>query len=144
MTAFAAFWMLAGNGGQDFTPPSWKAAADAESASFDFCHEGGGMNCVVDGDTIWYRGNNIRIADIDTPETHAPRCAAEAELGAKATDRLHELLNDGAFSLANIDRDTDRHGRQLRLLTRDGESIGGTLVNEGLARWYEGGRRSWC
>ena len=48
---------------------------------FSLCHTGGGGNCVVDGDTFWCNGQKIRIADIDTPETHPARCAAEAELG---------------------------------------------------------------
>jgi endonuclease YncB( thermonuclease family) len=32
----------------------------------------------------------------------------------------------------------------LRILTRGGQSLGAVLVAEGLARFYEGGRRSWC
>jgi micrococcal nuclease len=119
-------------------------AADTESASFGMCHNGGGTNCVVDGDTIYYRGTKIRIADIDTPETHEPRCSGEADLGAAATRRMHQLVNAGPFSLQSIDRDEDNYGRKLRILTRGGESIGDQLVDEGLARYYEGGRRSWC
>ena len=120
------------------------SAADTEAASFGMCHSGGGTNCVVDGDTIWYRGTKIRIADIDTPETHQSRCAAEAERGAAATQRLYELVNAGPFTLQSIDRDEDRYGRKLRILTRGGTSLGDILVEEGLARYYEGGRRSWC
>ena len=120
------------------------SAADSEAASFGMCKSGGGTNCVVDGDTIWYRGTKIRIADIDTPETHQSRCAAEAELGAAATRRLHQLVNAGPFTLQSIDRDEDRYGRKLRIITRGGESLGEILVEEGLARYYEGGRRSWC
>lgn len=147
MAAFAAFWALSGYLSPYFAPAtstSVGSASDTESASFSFCHTGGGTNCVVDGDTIWYQGDNIRIADIDTPETHPPSCAREAELGAAATERLQSLLNAGAFSIESIDRDTDRYGRQLRILTRDGQSIGGMLVDDGLARYYAGGRRSWC
>lgn len=114
------------------------------SASFGMCHTGGGTNCVVFGDTFWMAGEKIRIADIDTPETHPPRCAEEARLGAAATARLRALLNVGPVTLERIDRDTDRYGRKLRVVTRGGESLGGVLVNEGLARWYGGGRRSWC
>lgn len=120
------------------------SSADTEAATFGFCHSGGGTNCVVDGDTIWYHGTKIRIADIDTPETHQPRCAAEAELGAAATQRMKQLINEGPFALQSIDRDQDRYGRKLRILTRGGQSLGGVLVDEGLARYYEGGRRSWC
>lgn len=116
----------------------------AVRASFGFCHTGGGTNCVVDGDTIWLAGQKIRVADIDAPETHPPRCAYEAALGTRATRRLQQLLNNGAISLQAIDRDTDRYGRKLRIVLVDGRSVGGRLVDEGLARWYAGGRRPWC
>ncbi len=119
-------------------------AADTEAASFVFCHNNGGTNCVVDGDTIWYRGTKIRIAGIDTPETHQPKCAAEAKLGAAATRRMLQLVNAGPFTLQSINRDEDRFGRKLRILTRGGKSLGDILVEEGLARYYKGGRRSWC
>ena len=66
---------------------------------FTMCHSGGGTNCVVDGDTFRMSGEKIRIADIDTPETHPARCAREAELGKAATHRLHALLNSGTVSL---------------------------------------------
>ena len=111
---------------------------------FALCHAGGGTNCVVDGDTFWLDGEKIRIADIDTPETHPPRCAYEAELGDRATRRLRALLNEGALELETIDRDTDRYGRKLRRVVRDGRSLGDVLVGEGLARPYGTGRRSWC
>lgn len=120
------------------------SSSDRDAARFGMCHAGGGSNCVVDGDTIYYRGVKIRIADIDTPETHQPRCPAEAALGARATQRLHALVNAGSFTLESVDRDEDRFGRKLRVLTRGGESLGGVLVEEGLARWYRGGRQPWC
>lgn len=147
MAAFASFWALSAYVDLDRFPVPWSSPAsviDTESASFGFCHEGGGTNCVVDGDTIWYQGKKIRIADIDTPETHPPRCEREAALGAAATQRLQSLLNAGAFSVESIDRDNDSYGRQLRVLTRNGGSIGGMLVDEGLARNYGNGRQSWC
>ena len=146
MVAFAFFWFVPDYLGYTGRPISLvsSTATDSESGNFSFCHTGGGYNCVVDGDTIWYQGANIRIADIDTPETHPSGCAREAELGEAATNKLHSLLNTGAFSIENIDRDTDRYGRQLRILKRNGESIGGMLVDDGLARWYEGGRQPWC
>jgi endonuclease YncB( thermonuclease family) len=118
--------------------------SDTLSADFGFCHSGGGTDCVVDGDTFWFRGEKYRIADIDTPETHGPACSAEGALGARATMRLQALLNAGAFSLERGDRDTDRYGRALRIVTRDGQSIGGQLVAEGLARRWDGARHPWC
>lgn len=99
---------------------------------------------MVDGDTAWIGGEKIRIADIDAPETHPPRCDNEAELGNRATRRLAELMNAGPFELKVIGRDRDRYGRKLRVLVRGGSSLGGLLVAEGLARAWEGRRRPWC
>ena len=48
------------------------------------------------------------------------------------------------MTLSGIGRDRDRYGRRLRIVAVDGVSVGETLVGEGLARWYAGGRRSWC
>jgi micrococcal nuclease len=111
---------------------------------FTYCFTGGGTNCVVDGDTFWIDGQKVRIADIDAPETHQPRCSEEAELGDAATRRLHALLNAGPFVLASADRDVDRYGRKLRIVMRGRSSIGEKLVDEGLAREWDGARHSWC
>jgi micrococcal nuclease len=120
------------------------ATVSGSTHTFSFCHVGGGTNCVVDGDTFWMDGRKIRIADIDTPETHPPRCPEEATLGAQATQRLQALLNAGPVTLESIERDTDKYGRALRIVTRDGQSLGAMLVAEGLARPWEGSRRPWC
>jgi micrococcal nuclease len=124
--------------------PAEASAAGGERVQFSSCHVGGGYNCVVDGDTIWLRGQKIRIADIDTPETHDFRCPSEKELGDRATRRLQQLLNNGVVSLQSIDRDEDRYGRKLRIVLVNGTSVGDTLVGEGLARWYGSGRQPWC
>jgi endonuclease YncB( thermonuclease family) len=122
------------------------ASIDREAASFGECTGSVRINCVVDGDTFWYRGEKIRIADINTPEVSEPGCAREAALGARATRRLLALLNDGAFSLERdpSGRDTDRYGRKLRSVYRNGESLGRMLVDEGLAETWKGYRSSWC
>jgi endonuclease YncB( thermonuclease family) len=124
--------------------PAQAAAASGERIQFSSCHVGGGYNCVVDGDTIWLKGQKIRIADIDTPETHDFRCPYEKALGDRATRRLQQLLNNGTVSLRSIDRDEDRYGRKLRIVLVNGRSVGDTLVGEGLARWYGSGRQRWC
>lgn len=125
--------------------PTGATAKDEIVRTFTLCHTGGGTNCVVDGDTVWLDGEKIRIADIDAPETHPSRCTREADLGGKATQRLHALVNAGPFSVTTIgNRTEDRYGRQLRVLTRDGKSLGDTLVSEGLARTWGGRREPWC
>lgn len=102
-------------------------------------------NCVIDGDTFYYHGDKVRIADIDAPETRGAQCDAEAALGARATTRLRELLNEGPFELRSFQsRDTDRYGRKLRIVMRNGASLGERLVTEGLARRWSGRRMPWC
>jgi micrococcal nuclease len=114
-------------------------------SAFRLCAGRRPSNCVVDGDTIWYGGVKIRLADIDTPEVFSPKCASEAALGRRATERLQELLNAGPFEIApSGSRDADRYGRKLRILERHGRSLGDTLIAEGLARPWDGARHSWC
>jgi len=117
----------------------------AVSARFTICGHAKRIDCMVDGDTFWMAGTKIRIADIDTPETHPPRCASEARAGKAATLKMQALLNAGPFTLVPIKRDVDRYGRKLRIVERDGKSLGEALVRTGLARRYGGGKRApWC
>jgi micrococcal nuclease len=114
------------------------------AATFTLCSNAPRINCVVDGDTFWLRGEKVRMADINAPETHAAGCPAEAELGQRATFRLMTLLNAGPFELAVAGRATDRYGRALRVVTRGGRSLGAQLVSEGLAEPWRGRRSDWC
>ena len=120
------------------------ASPDREIAHFTSCSGPVRDNCVVDGDTFWYAGEKIRVADINTPEVSDPQCAREAQLGERASARLLALLNQGAFTLETVDRDRDPYGRLLRTVTRDGASVGAVLVREGLAEEWQGYRREWC
>lgn len=126
--------------------PAAARSQDREAASFVPCAGRQRITCVVDGDTFWYRGEKFRLADINAPETGRPKCPREAELGARATRRLGELLNAGAFTLAPnpFGDDRDRYGRRLRAVTRRGESIGARLTAEGLAERWQGRRGDWC
>ena len=117
---------------------------DTLDASFPFCTGSTRTTCIVDGDTFWFAGEKVRVSDIDTPELSPPRCEAERVKGEAAKRRLQELLNAGPFSMVTGLRDEDQYGRKLRMVTRDGRSIGEVLVGEGLARRWEGSRRSWC
>jgi endonuclease YncB( thermonuclease family) len=115
------------------------------SGTFHHCGTFNQRNCVVDGDTIHYEGMKIRIADIDTPEVSEPKCAHEAELGRRATLRLLELMNAGPFEIVRAGgRDEDRYGRKLRIIERNGRSLGDVLVAEGLAHRWDGARHGWC
>lgn len=124
--------------------PNLHSKTSPVSETFGYCKWGGGTNCVVDGDTFWFQGQDIRIADIDAPETHDWHCPSEKALGDKATERLHELVNSGPITLQSIDRDEDVYGRKLRLVYVNGASVGETLISEGLAHRYVHGKLPWC
>ena len=66
-------------------------------------------------------------------------------VGEQATQRLLQLMNGGPFDVVSVgNRDEDRYGRKLRVIERDGRSLGAVLISEGLARRWDGARRSWC
>lgn len=107
------------------------------------CHAGTRVTCVVDGDTLWWRGEKIRLAGIDTPELEHPACPGPAAGAVAARDRLIVLIN--AASRIRISRaGQDHYGRTLAALFGDGEDLGARLVTEGLARVYVPGEAPWC
>lgn len=124
--------------------PKLAIAPDIVFLTLPMCRNGRGSDCVIDGDTFHLAGQSIRVADIDTPETRDYSCAAEKALGDRATLRMQQLLNAGPFELQPYERDEDQYGRKLRIVARDGQSLGRILVNEGLARAWDGSRHSWC
>ena len=128
-------------------PPIGPLAAPAElvSTKFSPCGPGRAPACVVDGDTFKLGDRKIRIIGIDAPELVAPQCPGEGVLARRAADRLRALLNQGEFEMiAHRLQREDRHGRDLMVIRRDGQSIGSTLIDEGLAHRYIGSKRSWC
>ena len=119
-------------------------AMDIKRAEFTYCDRAPRVNCVVDGDTFWYQGRKIRISDINTPEISRPKCTQESALAKRAKSRLYALLNEGTFTLKSGPRDKDHYGRYLRIIERNGNSLGDILIAEGLAHRWKGRKESWC
>lgn len=108
---------------------------------------------VVDGDTLAVRvqvwigqeiETNVRILGIDTPEMHS-RCQQERALAKDARTALATLLKDGTVMLYDI-RNDKYAGRVLaQAKTADGRDISAHMIEQGLARPYEGqARKKWC
>ena len=98
---------------------------------------------VVDGDTLDVAGERIRIVNIDTPEMPPKaECASEADGALRARDSLDTFVRAGSVTLERTG--TDRYGRTLAHVRVDGEDAGEALVAAGLARPWDGRRRSWC
>jgi endonuclease YncB( thermonuclease family) len=117
---------------------------DVRPGSFALCAGPVRANCVVDGDTFWFRGEKIRVADIDAPELSEPACPAERQARGMSRDRLLQMLNEGRFQLTSGWRDEDRFGRKLRMVSRSGRSLGDRLAEERLARRWDGPDFGWC
>ncbi len=100
--------------------------------------------CVVDGDTIWLQGVNLRLESYDTPEPYTDICGgqAEVELAKLASARLLELLNGNPFTVEA--HGTDRYDRTLATIRIGGRDVGDILIGEGLARKWPNGREFWC
>ncbi|MGV6812587.1 MAG: thermonuclease family protein [Brevirhabdus sp.] len=113
----------------------------------DLTEEGCRLGRVYDGDTVALvcsdETRTARLRGFDTPETRDPGCAAEAALGKAATERLRALVGGGPITLESHGR--DKYGRVLTTLRIAGRDVGDTLVTEGLAVAYRGGKRiNWC
>ena len=37
-----------------------------------------------------------------------------------------------------------RYGRKFQIVEVDGQNVDDRLIDEGLARYYDGGRKPWC
>lgn len=102
------------------------------------------QTCVVDGDTIWLQGVNLRLESYDTPEPYNDICGGRAEvaLAKQASARLMQLLNGSAFTVET--KGEDGYGRTLATIRIDGRDVGEILISEGLARRWPNGDEFWC
>lgn len=144
--------MLGGNGSSPSTrttapaPISTAMAAQAPGeyrVNFRMCGRDR-VTCIVDGDTIWLEGQNLRLESYDTPEPYNDICGGQAEvdLAHRASARLLELLNSNSFTVDY--HGTDRYGRTLATIRIGGRDVGDILIDEGLARRWPNGREFWC
>jgi micrococcal nuclease len=117
-------------------------AAAARALRFGQCYNAQGPNCVLDGGTIYVRGTKVVIAGIDAPQIQGAGCAAETDRGIDAAVRLADLLNSGKVSVGAPFR--DEYGRDVRKVSVDDEDVGGTLIEAGAAREYDGKPQGWC
>jgi endonuclease YncB( thermonuclease family) len=99
---------------------------------------------VLDGDTIqvFRQRPNVRLVGFNAPEIHNTACQAEADLGAKATRRLRELVRAGGLEFEYVRCSCPEftqgtfacnYGRSCGTLRSNGRDVGTTLIVEGLA-----------
>lgn len=123
---------------------SASAEMDGRQQSFSMCGRDR-YNCVVDGDTIWLDGRNLRLASYDTPEPYDGICGGQAEvdLAKQASRRLLELLNTNPFTVETFGLD-NTGARTLTTIRIGGRDVGDILIEERLARRWPAGVEWWC
>src|SRR5262249_16275005 len=98
---------------------------------------------VIDGDTIrvYHVQPNVRLVGFNAPET-TNTCQAEAELGARATRRLRDLIRAGNLKFEYVRCScpqqtqgpfASNYGRDCGTLKANGRDVGAILIEEGLA-----------
>lgn len=102
--------------------------------------------CLVDGDTLWLFGENIRLKDFDTPEPQTQICGGEFEkdLAHQASARLLELLNSNEWMIERFGFDSTSSKRRLATISIGGRDVGDILIAERLARHWPDGEEWWC
>ena len=117
----------------------------------------GVVTSVYDGDTVTmevliWKGQkveaSIRLKGIDTPEMRG-KCSAEKLLAIKARDFVRDLTLNKLTILEAIPYEGKADGKYGRIIgtlyTPTGQNINQMLVDKGLAREYDAGKRqSWC
>lgn len=111
------------------------------------------VTTIYDGDTFtatidsWPpligKSISVRIHGIDTPEMRG-KCRQEIELARKAKKATVEMIREAkTIELRNMRR--DKYFRILAEAYADGASIGETLIKQGFAVRYDGGKKiDWC
>jgi endonuclease YncB( thermonuclease family) len=136
--------------------PSRSAAASARLEQSAFWLRGqhpAAVTRVVDGDTFEARVHVwpgidittlVRLRGIDAPEFKA-RCMEERVKAEAARERLQTLLDQGDVFVSQVE--FDKYGGRVlaAAATRRTPDVSAALLQAGLARRYEGGRRDgWC
>src|SRR5215472_5510000 len=108
---------------------------------------------VIDGDTLqaYHQHPNVRLVGFNAPETRNAACQAEADLGARATRRLRDLVKLGNLDFKYVrcscpegtqGKFACNWGRTCGSLRANGRDVGATLIAEGLAVPFKCGATS--
>tara|TARA_R110002096_G_scaffold36308_5_gene101557 strand:- start:12 stop:392 length:381 start_codon:yes stop_codon:yes gene_type:complete len=105
-----------------------------------------------DGDTVTVRINvwrdlpvviKVRLFNLDTPEAGwRAKSEKEREMGAMAKLEAELLLSHAEHIVCRVYNIKEKFGRTLADLICDGQDVGEMLIAKGLARDYDGGKRT--
>lgn len=119
-----------------------------ELFSWDYLH-------VIDGDTLMFKATwsplpdktiAVRILGVDTAESgHRAQCDEERDLALKAKHFVQEVMKNAKHIQVQPVSWDKWGGRIVSIVWCDHKSLGEMLLEKGLARPYDGGKKSsWC
>ena len=120
-------------------------SSDAVPAVVDYVIDGDTFAAAVSLDDDISVTVRVRLLNIDAPEINGS-CVYEIEMAHRAKDRLSKILGAGDMvDLRNIKDDKYLGRIDANVILSDGRDVGDVLVDENLARPYDGGKRlPWC
>lgn len=99
-----------------------------------------GFARVVDGDSLFVGGNEVRLVGIDAPEgpQTCERAGKAWNCGEAARGELERLIGRQKVNCSSVER--DKHGRYLGTCQAGGRTLNAAMVESGLAVSYGGYR----
>ena len=127
-----------------FPPLPEHSATDFDPVTFHSCHDGDTCTFTIPGvHPLLGRKIRVRLAGIDAPEMRG-KCASESRRAREAKAFINRALRNARhIRLLNA-----RRGKYFRIVAEieaDGVIVNSLMIQQGLARPYDGGkRRGWC
>ena len=104
-------------------------------------YDGDTFKCDIDlGFSIILKNQAVRLRGINCPELRT-KDKREKALGYEAKEKLIEIL-DEAFEVTLQSLGKGKFGRVISICYADGYNVNDMMVESGLARPYDGGKRS--
>lgn len=96
---------------------------------------------VIDGDSLYVGGDEVRLKGIDAPEGRQTclRDGRDWDCGNAARDALRRLISKDVVVCRGVER--DKHGRVLAYCTAGGRDLNAGMVFQGMAVAYGGYNR---
>ena len=93
---------------------------------------------LIDGDSLYVGGDEVRLKDIDAPEGRqtCQRAGADWACGDAARDELRRLIGGNSVQCRVLER--DKHGRLLAYCSAGGHDLNREMVANGMAVSFGG------
>ena len=104
-------------------------------------YDGDTIKCDIDlGFSIILKKQAVRLSGINCPELRT-KDKREKALGYEAKEKLIEILDEASeITLQSLGK--GKFGRVISIIYADGYNVNDMMVESGLARPYDGGKRS--